>query len=116
LISSATFRSLALSYPESEELPHFEKMSYRVRNKIFATLDVAVGKAMVKLSLIDQSVFCAIDSTVIYPVPGSWGKHGATFIELKFVTASILKDAIKHAYNNVAPASLIMIKTGAGRK
>jgi len=44
------------------------------------------------------------------------GKHGATFIELKFVTASILKDAIKHAYNNVAPASLIKIKTGAGRK
>jgi hypothetical protein len=116
MVSLATFRNLALSFQESEELPHFEKLSYRIRNKIFATLDITAEKAMVKLSLIDQSVFCSIDSTVIYPVPGGWGKHGATFIELKFVSASILKDAIKHAYNNVAPASLIKIKTGTGRK
>jgi len=103
---------MALSFPESMELPHFEKKSYRVRNKIFATLDIAANKVMVKLSLIDQSVFCSIDPSIIYPVPGGWGKHGATYIELKRVTGSILKDALKHAFKNVAPASLIKSKPG----
>lgn len=61
---------------------------------------------MVKLSLHDQSVFCAYDKTVIYPVPGGWGAKGATFIELKKVKKTMLKDAVTVAYCNVAPPGL----------
>ena len=32
---------------------------------------------MVKLSLVDQSVFCDMNKDAIYPVPGGWGKQGA---------------------------------------
>ena len=35
------FKKLALSFPGTEESPHFEKTSFRVKKKIWATLDEA---------------------------------------------------------------------------
>lgn len=67
------FTALALSFEEVAEEPHFEKLSYWVKKKIIATLDVAKQQAVLKLTTIDQSVFCAFDATVIFPVKGSWG-------------------------------------------
>ena len=54
---------------------------------------------MVKLTPLDQSVFCAFDRKIIYPVPGGWGKKGATFIELSKVKMAMLKDALSVAYS-----------------
>jgi hypothetical protein len=99
-------RNLALSFPEVVELPHFERASFRVNKKIFTTLAEKEKLMMVKLSLVDQSAFCAFDKTVIYPVPGGWGKQGATYIELKKVKKSTLKDALTTAYCGVAPKKL----------
>jgi predicted DNA-binding protein (MmcQ/YjbR family) len=39
MLSIKKFRQIALSFPGTEELPHFEKTSFRVKKKIFATLD-----------------------------------------------------------------------------
>lgn len=61
---------------------------------------------MVKLTPEDQSVFCAFDPAVIFPVPGGWGKKGATFIELKKLRKTMLKDALTVAYCTVAPKKL----------
>jgi hypothetical protein len=58
------------------------------------------------LTLIDQSVFCSFDKTVIYPVPGAWGLQGATTVNLKKVRLSMLKDAVTTAYCTVAPPKL----------
>jgi hypothetical protein len=41
------------------------------------------NRGLVKLSVIDQSVFCAFDKTIIYPVNNKWGKQGWTLVELK---------------------------------
>ena len=54
---------------------------------------------MVKLSLIDQSVFCDMNKGIIYPVAGGWGKQGATYIDLKKVKLKVLKDALSCGYN-----------------
>jgi hypothetical protein len=40
MVDIATFRQLARSFPETSEQPHFEKPSFRVGKKIFATLDL----------------------------------------------------------------------------
>lgn len=106
MISIATFRKLSLSFPEAEELPHFESASFRVRKKIFATLSEKEHRACLKLTEVDQSVFCAFDKTVIYPVPNKWGKQGWTFIALNKVKKEMLTDALTSAYCNVAPKSL----------
>ena len=99
MVSINAFKKLALSLPEAIELPHFEKTSFRINNKIFTTLDIEKQKAVLMLTKIDQSVFCAFDRTVIYPVDGYWGKQGATYFELKKTRKDMLKDALKCAYN-----------------
>jgi hypothetical protein len=97
-----TMRQFALSFPQTTEQPHFEKTSFRIKNKIFATYDSKTDVACLMLSEIDQSVFCAYDSTIIYPVPNKWGKHGATFVNLKKVHPGMFKDALTTAYNKAA--------------
>ncbi len=106
MITVETFRSICLSFPETAELPHFELASFRVGKKIFATLSQEKQRAMLKLSLVDQSVFCSFDKKIIYAVPGAWGKKGCTYFELGNVKKEMLKDALTQAYCNVAPRSL----------
>lgn len=106
MIDIKTVRRLALSLDETEEKPHFEKQSFRVRKKIFATLDTRLKKVVLKLSAVDQSVFSDYDRTAIYPVAGSWGKQGWTQVELKNVRKDIFKDALTTAYCTVAPKKL----------
>ncbi len=108
MISIATARKLALSLPEAEEKSHFETPDFRVKNKIFASLHEHKHLMMVKLSIVDQSVFCAFDKEIIYPVPGGWGRQGATFINLKKVKKAMLLDALTSAWKNVAPPKLVM--------
>jgi predicted DNA-binding protein (MmcQ/YjbR family) len=57
MVSIDTFRKLALSFPEATEELHFEKTSFRVKKKIFATYDDIKKRACIKLSEIDQDVF-----------------------------------------------------------
>ncbi|MFA6470240.1 MAG: MmcQ/YjbR family DNA-binding protein [Bacteroidota bacterium] len=101
MIDNATFRRMALAFPDAVEMPHFEKRSFRVKKKIFATLNERERSAVVKLSKVDQSAFCSFDALVISPAPGLWGGHGWTTINLKLVRSSTLKDALTTAYNTV---------------
>lgn len=101
MVTLQQFRELAFTLPETEEVPHFAITSFRFKKKIFATLWEKENKAMLKLSLVDQSVFCAFDKTIFYPVPNKWGKQGATFIELSKVRKSMLADALACAYKGV---------------
>ena len=47
-------RRLALSLPEAHEAPHFERTSFRVGKKIFATMTADGAEAMVKLASPDD--------------------------------------------------------------
>ena len=100
-------RKLALALPGVEEKSHFNQPDFRVKGKIFAVLHAERNEIMVKLSIIDQSVFCAIDKNVIYPVPGGWGRKGATLINLKKVRTSVFRDALTTAWKTTAPAKLV---------
>ena len=105
MVDAETFRSLALAYKEVVEQPHFDKTSFRVRKKIFATLDVGQRKAVLKLSEIDQSVFCSW-GTMFHPVRGAWGKKGWTEVELDLVSDEMLQDALTIAFCTVAQETL----------
>jgi hypothetical protein len=106
MVSIEAVCRLALSFPETDEHPHFERRAFRVKKKIFATLLEKDQTLNLKLTLVDQSVFCSFDSTVIYPVPGGWGKMGFTTVNLKKVRMSMLKDALTTAYCTAAPPKL----------
>jgi hypothetical protein len=102
MVSPIEFRNFALALPDTIELPHFDLTSFRIKKKIFATLSEKDNRAMVSLSPLSQSVFCAYDQTVFYPVPGGWGKKGATYVNLPKVKKVMLKDALKTAYTETA--------------
>ncbi len=106
MITPETVRQMALSFPETDEHPHFDRRAFRVKKKIFATLSEKDMTVSLKLTLVDQSVFCAYDKTVIYPVPGGWGRMGFTYVNLKKVNKSMFKDVLTTAYCTTAPASL----------
>ena len=106
MISFTELSDYALSFCESEEKPHFEILSFRVKNKVFVTINKSENRACLKLNLIDQDVFCKTNKEIFYPVPNSWGKHGGTLVNLKKVKKSVIKDAITCAYCNVAPKKL----------
>lgn len=92
---------MALSLPDSVEMPHFDKTSFRVNNRIFATMDEKNKKAVLMLSTLQQSVFCAFDQTIIYPVPGGWGRQGCTIFELRKIRKAMMKDALHVVYEEV---------------
>lgn len=100
-------REAALSLPETEEKLHFHLAGFWVKKKIFATIHADKNYVMIKLSAVDQSVFCSYNKEVIFPVPGGWGKHGATFINLKKVRKSMFLDALTTAWKTVAHAKLV---------
>lgn len=106
MVSIATLRKLALSFPEATEESHFEKTSFRIRKKIFATYDKENKLTCIKLSAIDQDVFCASPGGAVYPVDNKWGKQGWTLIDMRKVRKDLFVDALTTAYCEVAPKKL----------
>ncbi|MGM9475595.1 MmcQ/YjbR family DNA-binding protein [Pedobacter sp. GSP4] len=105
-MDSSIFTAHCFSFDEVTEQPHFEKTSFRVHKKIFATLDLQKNRATFKLSEIDQSVFCDFYTANIITATGAWGKQGWTIFDLSAVNDDIIIDALILSYCNVAPKKL----------
>ena len=106
MVSIETFRQFALSLPETDEAPHFENRAFRVKKKIFATLNTAANRATLKFSLENQDVFTVISRGAIFPVPNKWGHHGWTHIALEKAELELCQDALQTAWCEVAPKAL----------
>ncbi|MDB5022459.1 MAG: MmcQ/YjbR family DNA-binding protein [Mucilaginibacter sp.] len=103
MIDIETARRIALSLPNTEEYEHFGRPAFKIKGKTtFATLWPGQQRMMVKLSLIDQSVFHSFDATIFYPVPNKWGLQGATFVDLSKVRPDMLQDAITTAWETAS--------------
>jgi len=98
MVSQQAFKKMALSFTNTEELPHFHLLSYRYKKKIFATLWEKENKVMIRLPVNDQFVYHSLDEKTFYPVPGIWGTRGSTFVELKTVSAKLLKECLSLGY------------------
>lgn len=106
MITLERLRELTLSFPDTTEESHFEKTSFKVKKKIFATYDHENKRACFKLSEVNQDVFSAPNKSIIYPVDNEWGKQGWTNIELKSVCKEVFKEVLITAYCEVAPPKL----------
>ena len=101
-MTTEEFKKLALSFPGTEENSHFDRAAFKVTKKrIFATLHEGSATANLKLSVIDQSVFCSYDKEVVYPVPNKWGLQGWTTFVLKKIPENMMLDALDTAYKEV---------------
>lgn len=101
---SATFiKSIALSFPETDQHPHFDLVSYRVNKKIFVTVNAPQKRCTLKFDKEYQDLFTSVGRGAIYPVPNAWGRLGWTTAELEKLNPEILKDALLIAWRCVAP-------------
>lgn len=104
------FRALALSLREATEQSHMGHPDFRVRGKIFATLGHPDdGHAMVKLLHDQQDALTRARPDVFVPVPGGWGRRGATYILLAHVDDATALDALEMAWRNTAPKALLKL-------
>ena len=101
----AAFRSFALSLPEAVELPHFERASFRVRKRIFATLRASDGMAVLKLPREEQAALVAMHPEVYASTP--WGHQGWTSVDLDRADPVELRELIVEAWRGVAPKRLV---------
>ena len=107
MVTSKIVRELALAFDEVEELHHFEKTSFRVNKKIFATLNEKQNRATLKLSENDQYIFSLYgDKTIVHPIPNKWAKQGWTNFNFAGLEIEFFKDALTAAYCEVASKKL----------
>ena len=78
-MSISRFRKIALGLPDAVEGAHQGKADFRVKKRIFATLGYPDEDwGMVKLTPEQQAVLVEAEPDIFRPVPGGWGKGGAT--------------------------------------
>ena len=106
MISTIGVQAFALSFAEATESPHFEKSSFRVRKKIFATMDAIKNEVVVKLTAADQDIYCSTSGGAIQPVAGAWGKKGWTLVKLELIEEKLFKSVLTTSYITVAPKKL----------
>jgi hypothetical protein len=106
MIEEHFFHALALSFAETSFETKGEVTRYFVCKKKFASIRFCKNRASVKLSKLDQNVFCSFDSEVMYPIPNAAGKSGWTHINLNNTKDEMCADAVTMAYCNTAPLRL----------
>ena len=103
-------RALALALPEALEQPHFDRASFRVRGKIFATLppvgEDGVHKVVLKLPVLVKESLQQTDANAIVSL-GNWDKGGWTQLDIGRMDGEKLADLVRLAWRQVAPKKLI---------
>jgi YjbR len=98
-MTAADFRRLALSLEGAEEGSHFGHADFRVDGRIFATLAAEKqGFGNLLLTPDQQVEFVKARSDVFLPIPGGWGRNGATHIRLAAVDEDLLRGALHVAW------------------
>jgi hypothetical protein len=98
-MNAADFRRIALSLEGAEESSHMGAVDFRVGGRIFATLasqDQGYGNLM--LTPDPHAEFVLELPELFLPIPGGWGKMGATHIRLAQANEDVLAGALRTAW------------------
>ena len=98
-MDAADFRRLALSLEDAEEGSHFGAADFRVGGRIFATLAaVKQGYGNLMITPEQQAMFVAEAPEIFLPIPGGWGRNGATHVVLAKASEDVLLGALRTAW------------------
>ena len=93
------FRRIALSLEGAEEGSHIGQADFRVGGRIFATLAAEKqGYGNLMLTPDQQAEFVADKPEVFLPIPGGWGRNGATHVRLALANEDLLAGALQAAW------------------
>lgn len=95
-------RRFALSLPDTNEEPHFNYSSFRVKGKIFVT--VPPEETHIHVFVSDEDREQAIELHAAFVEKLWWGKKVVGVrVTLKSAKAEIVKDLVRKAYQRKAP-------------
>lgn len=98
-MTPADFRRIALSLEGAEESSHMGQPDFRVAGRIFATLAAQnLGYGNLMLSPEQQAGFVEELPEIFIPIPGGWGRMGATHIVLANASVDVLSGALEAAW------------------
>lgn len=98
-MNAKDFRRIALSFEGAEEGSHMGAVDFRVGGRIFATLAaVKQGYGNLMLDVEQQAAFVEEMPEVFLPIPGGWGRNGATHIRLAEASEDVLRGALQAAW------------------
>ena len=101
-VSPERAQALALALEGASAAPHFHRTAFRTPRKIFATLDPA-GDLNLMFDPDLRDFYCEQAPEAFAPVPGGWGRMGATRCDLARVDEATLNGALKAAHALAAP-------------
>lgn len=98
-MTASDFRRIALNFEGAEEGSHMGAADFRVGGRIFATLAAErQGYGNLLLMPEQQAEFVVERPDVFLPIPGGWGKNGATHVRLAEADEDLLKGALHTAW------------------
>jgi hypothetical protein len=106
-MTPAAFRRLALSMPDAHEEPHFERTSFRVQKKIFATMTADGKEAMVPVKDPDLVQTLLASHAEVFFSHGGWTvRNGSLGVRLAKADPAMMKDLLTEAWKRIAPKRL----------
>ena len=99
-MTQQTFRRIALGMTDAVEGAHMGHPDFRVKGRIFATLQPAYNRGMVKLTPEQQRRFLHEAPEVFSPESGAWGRQGYTRVHLEAADEDTLGEAMTLAWQN----------------
>jgi predicted DNA-binding protein (MmcQ/YjbR family) len=96
------FREISLALEGTAEAAHMGHPDFRVNGRIFATLDAAERRGVVKLSPEEQRAVLRRGAAGFEPAPGAWGRQGWTAIRLDVADLSVVRGAVLLAWEAVS--------------
>jgi YjbR len=102
-VDAARVRELALAFPMASEAPHFDRLAFRTPRKIFATLSTRAGDLNLMFDPDLRDFYCEQAPHAFTPVPGGWGRRGATRCDLRKVDEPTLMSALRAAHQLAMP-------------
>jgi hypothetical protein len=97
-VTAQQARELALSFDGASEAPHFDRSAFRTPRRIFATLGAGGADLNLMLDPVIQEFYCEQAPGAFAPVPGGWGRKGATRCLLHEVDPDTFRGALAAAH------------------
>ena len=106
MVSADELRQVVRSLPEAEERETWGHPTFRVRDKMFATMSDDGRQATVKATKEEQAALVTA-APEIFGIPAYVGRHGWVSIQLATVDPTELRELVVEAWRQTAPRRLV---------
>jgi hypothetical protein len=93
----AAIEQMALALPGVISAPHFDKIAFKTRKRIFLTLAPRSGTMSARLTAIEQDIFLTAFPGHCHAATGQWGRDGWTVFQCTQLDEETITDVVMRA-------------------